>query len=89
MKENSKTKQKIWKLVNIKEIWKKLTEQDKDEEIEEIENTDTDEFFKNLRVIEEKMEKKEATKSKNKEYYKSVEVKQVEKNSRNVDRERD
>lgn len=86
MKENSKTKRKIWKLVNLKEIWNKLTEQDEDLEIKEIENPDTEKFYENLKVLEEKIESKKASKNK----YKTINVKeQAERNKKTVERERD
>lgn len=47
-----KTRKKIWKLVDIRDIWKKLTDSEKDDEIEKVNKQDTDEFIKNLRDIQ-------------------------------------
>ena len=47
-----KTRKKIWKLVDIRDIWKKLTDPEKDDEIEKVNKQDTDEYIKNLRDIQ-------------------------------------
>lgn len=47
-----KTRKKIWKLVDIRDIWRKLTDPEKDDEIEKVNKQDTDEFIKNLRDIQ-------------------------------------
>lgn len=47
-----KTRKKIWKLVDIRDIWKKLTDPEKNDEIEEVNNQDTDKFIQNLRNIQ-------------------------------------
>ena len=47
-----KTRKGIWKLVNIRNIWEKLTNPEKDDEIEELNNQDTDKFIQNLRNIQ-------------------------------------
>ena len=52
MEKKVKTRKKIWKLVDIRDIWKKLTDPEKDDEIEELNNQDTDKFIQNLRNIQ-------------------------------------
>ena len=47
-----KTRKKIGKLVDIRDIWKKLTDPEKDDEIEEVNNPDTEEFIRNLTKIQ-------------------------------------
>ena len=47
-----KTRKKIWKLVDIRDIWKKLTDPEKDDEFEEVNDQDTDKFIRNLRNIQ-------------------------------------
>ena len=47
-----KTRKKIWKLVDIKDMLKKLKYPEKDDEIEELNNQDTDKFIQNLRSIQ-------------------------------------
>ena len=47
-----KTRKKIWKLVDIRDIWKKLTDPEKDDEIEELNNQDTNKFLEDLRNIQ-------------------------------------
>ena len=52
MEKKVKTRKGIWKLVNIRNIWEKLTNPEKDDEIEELNNQDTDKFIQNLRNIQ-------------------------------------
>ena len=47
-----KTRKGIWKLVDIRDIWKKLTDPEKDDEFEEVNDQDTDKFIRNLRNIQ-------------------------------------
>ena len=47
-----KTRKKIWKLVDIRDIWERLTGPEKNDEIEEVNNQDTDKFIQNLRNIQ-------------------------------------
>ena len=42
----------IWKLVGFRDIWKKLTEPENDDEIEELNNQDTNKFLEDLRNIQ-------------------------------------
>ena len=52
MENKVKTRKGIWKLVDIRDIWKKLTDPEKDDEFEEVNNQDTDKFIRNLRNIQ-------------------------------------
>ena len=52
MEKKVKTRKKIWNLVDFRDIWKKLTEQENDEEIKELNNQDTNKFIENLRNIQ-------------------------------------
>jgi hypothetical protein len=52
MEKNVKTRKGIWKLVDFRDIWKKLTDSENDEEIEELDNQDTNKFIENLRNIQ-------------------------------------
>ena len=52
MEKKVKTRKGIWKLVDFRDIWKKLTDPENDEEIEELDNQDTNKFFEDLRNIQ-------------------------------------
>ena len=52
MEKKVKTRKGIWKLVDFRDIWKKLTDSENDEEIEELDNQDTNKFIENLRNIQ-------------------------------------
>jgi len=52
MEKKVKTRKGIWKLVDIRDIWKKLTDPEKDDEFEEVNDQDTDKFIRNLRNIQ-------------------------------------
>ena len=49
MEKKVKTRKGIWKLVDFRDIWKKLTDSENNEEIEELDNQDTNNFIENLR----------------------------------------
>lgn len=52
MEKKVKTRKGIWKFVDFRDIWKKLTDPENDEEIEELDNQDTNKFFEDLRNIQ-------------------------------------
>lgn len=52
MEKKVKTRKGIWKLVDFRDIWEKLTDSENDEEIEELDNQDTNKFIENLRNIQ-------------------------------------
>lgn len=52
MEKKVKTRKGIWKLVDFRDIWKKLTDSENDEEIKELDNQDTNKFIENLRNIQ-------------------------------------
>ena len=52
MENKVKTRKGIWKLVDFRDIWKKLTDSGNDGEIEELDNQDTNKFIENLRNIQ-------------------------------------
>lgn len=52
MEKKVKTRKGIWKLVDFRDIWKKLTDSGNDGEIEELDNQDTNKFIENLRNIQ-------------------------------------
>lgn len=52
MGKTVETRKKIWKLVDFRDIWKKLTDPENDEEIEELDNQDTNKFIEDLRNIQ-------------------------------------
>lgn len=52
MEKKVKTRKGIWKLVDFRDIWKKLTDSENDEEIEELDNQYTNKFIENLRNIQ-------------------------------------
>ena len=47
MEKKVKTRKGIWKLVDFRDIWKKLTDSENNEEIEELDNQDTKNFIEN------------------------------------------
>ena len=49
-----KTRKKIWKLVDIRDIWEKLTDPEKDDEFEEVDDSAKKEFEENLIDIQRK-----------------------------------
>ena len=92
MEKKVKTRKKIWNLVDFRDIWKKLTEQENDEEIKELNNQDTNKFIENLRNIQIKTGtiKKEDEKLTKDSKYKNKEPNiKNERNSYTQDRERD
>ena len=86
-----KTRKKIWKLVDIRDIWKKLTDPEKDDEIEKVNKQDTDEFIKNLRDIQIKTGtiKKDENSTKNTKYKINKQNIRNERDSYTQGRERD
>jgi len=52
MEKKVKTRKGIWKLVDFRDIWKKLTDSENDEEIKELDNQYTNKFIENLRNIQ-------------------------------------
>ena len=52
MEKKVKTRKGIWKLVDFRNIWNKLTDSENDEGIEELDNQDTNKFFEDLRNIQ-------------------------------------
>ena len=70
MEKKVKTRRGIWKLVGFRDIWKKLTEPENDDEIEELNNQDTNKFLEDLRNIQIKTGtiKKDENSTKNTKY---------------------
>ena len=52
MEKKVKTRKGIWKFVDFRDIWKKLTDSENYEEIKELDNQDTNKFIENLRNIQ-------------------------------------
>ena len=91
MEKKVKTRKGIWKLVDFRDIWKKLTDPENDEEIEELDNQDTNKFIENLRNIQIKTGtiKKDEETTKNTKYKIKEQNIRNERNSYTQGRERD
>lgn len=91
MEKKVKTRKGIWKLVDFRDIWKKLTDPENDEEIEELDNQDTNKFIENLRNIQIKTGtiKKDEDTTKNTKYKIKEQNIRNERNSYTQGRERD
>ncbi len=92
MEKKVKTRKKIWNLVDFRDIWKKLTEQENDEEIKELNNQDTNKFIENLRNIQIKtgtIKKEDEKLTKDSKYKNKEQNIKNERNSYTQDRERD
>ena len=86
-----KTRRGIWKLVGFRDIWKKLTEPENDDEIEELNNQDTNKFLEDLRNIQIKTGtiKKDENSTKNTKYKINKQNIRNERDSYTQGRERD
>ena len=92
MEKKVKTRKKIWNLVDFRDIWKKLTEQENDEEIKELNNQDTNKFIENLRNIQIKtgtIKKEDEKLTKDSKYKNKEQNIKNERNSYTQYRERD
>ena len=92
MEKKVKTRKGIWKLVDFRDIWKKLTDPEKDDEIEEVSDKYTEKFFKDLEYIQEKTGTiKKDENSINSSKYKIIKKQNIknERNSYDQGRERD
>ena len=91
MEKKVKTRKGIWKLVDFRDIWKKLTDPENDEEIEELDNQDTNKFIENLRNIQIKTGtiKEDVNTTKNTKYKIKEQNIRNERNSYTQGRERD
>ena len=91
MEKKVKTRKGIWKLVDFRDIWKKLTDSENNEEIEELDNQDTNNFIENLRNTQIKTGtiKEDVNTTKSTKYKIKVQNIRNERNSYTQGRERD
>ena len=91
MEKKVKTRRGLWKLVGFRDIWKKLTEPENDDEIEELNNQDTNKFLEDLRNIQIKTGtiKKDENSTKNTKYKINKQNIRNERDSYTQGRERD
>ena len=91
MEKKVKTRKGIWKLVDFRDIWKKLTDSENNEEIEELDNQDTNNFIEKLRNTQIKTGtiKEDVNTTKSTKYKIKVQNIRNERNSYTQGRERD